>query len=123
MVPKNGTETRKRVPLLSTTEWHVVRSQLAQAMGYDSDEEDEVVMTYRFSNATKSSRDALEDDDDYQGIVSILQARRASLAPLTVEIHDANVCFISIRCSRCSQNLTERKFGAPEDQEEDTKGT
>jgi hypothetical protein len=62
-------------------------------MGYDADEEDEVMMTYRFSNAPKLSRDTLEDNDDYQGIVSILQARRASLAPLTVEIHDAKVSF------------------------------
>jgi hypothetical protein len=54
MVPKNGTETRKRVPLLSTTGWHVVQSRLARAMGYDADEEDQVVMTYHFSNAPKS---------------------------------------------------------------------
>jgi hypothetical protein len=74
MVPKNGTETQKRAPLLSTTEWHVVQSQLARAMGYDTDEEDEVMMTYWFSNALKSSHDVLEDNDDYQGIVSILQA-------------------------------------------------
>jgi hypothetical protein len=112
MVPKNGTETWKRVPLLSTMEWHAVRSRLARAMGYDSDEEDQVVMTYCFSNALKSSCDTLEDNDDYQGIISIMQARCASLAPLTVEIQDANVCFISISCNRGSHIPTERKFGA-----------
>ena len=45
MVLKNGTETQKRVSLLSTTEWHVVQSQLVRAMGYDADEEEEVMMT------------------------------------------------------------------------------
>ena len=112
MVPKNWTETWKRVPLLSMTGWHVVRSRLARAMGYDADEEDQVVMIYRFSNAPKSSHDTLEDDDDYQGIVSIMQACRVSLAPLTVEIHDANVCFIYICYNRGSYIFTERKFGA-----------
>jgi hypothetical protein len=107
MVPRHGTDTRKRVPMPSTTEWHEVRSRLVRAMGYDSDEESDVLMTYRFSNAPKSTRDALEDDDDYQGIITALQARRANSAPLTVEIHDANVFIIFLRCHKSSCDFTE----------------
>jgi hypothetical protein len=108
MVPKNGTETRKRVPLLSTTDWHEVRSRLARAMGYDADEESGVAMTYRLSNTAKSTRDTLEDEDDYQGIIATLQARRANLTPLTVEIHDANVCHVSPSYHNGSSICTER---------------
>ncbi|KIM81298.1 hypothetical protein PILCRDRAFT_89253 [Piloderma croceum F 1598] len=59
-------------------------------MGYNSDEESDVLMTYQFSDAPKSTCDALENDDDYQSIITALQAHCANSALLTVEIHDAN---------------------------------
>ena len=78
-----------------------------QAMGYNSDEESDVLMTYWFSNAPKSTHDALKDDDDYQGIITALQAHCANSAPLTVKIHDANVFIIFLRCHKSSCDFTE----------------
>ena|ERR1700737_4560602 len=86
MVPKHGGKDSKRVPVASSTPWLDLQDCLATIMGYEADEEFSV--SYRFSNAAKSVRNTLEDEDDYKGIVNYIQGRRRNAAPVQVLILD-----------------------------------
>jgi hypothetical protein len=92
MIPKPNSTSQKRLPLSSKTKWLEVQERLTRAMGYDDSEEDNVSLTYRFSKDPKQTRNSLEDNDDYQGIIETLRARRASAAPIHVIIFDNKVC-------------------------------
>lgn len=88
MVPKHGGTDQKRMTMLSTSSWPEVCNRLARTMGYDDDEEFSI--SYRLSNTTKGTKNSLEDEDDYIGIVTTLASRRRNSAPLQVIIIDNN---------------------------------
>src|ERR1700683_4376218 len=86
MVPKHGGKDRKRVPVASSTSWSDLQDHLATTMGYNADEEFSI--SYRFSNAAKSVRNTLKDEDDYKGIVDYIWGCRHNAAPVQVLILD-----------------------------------
>ena len=105
MVPKPNSTSQKQLRLSSELQWFDVHDRLACAIGYDDNEIDDVSMSYRFSKDPKQTRNSLEDDDDYQGVVETLHACRANSSPLQVIIFDDNVSALLPTTLYCSDTI------------------
>ena len=91
MIPKHGGKSgSKRKPLAAALSWQDTRSHLMRVMGYEDDEDFDVL--YRLSTDPKSTQNALDDEDDYNGIVQAIVSRRKNSKEVQVIIIDNGVC-------------------------------